>query len=237
MVKRLEPIDYLETLLHEYDSLQDEIRSRTNIRYGVIAAFTVGIIGTLKMLFSAGTGLTIQENLLNYFIFLFFIPSLWFIAMTLQIIMIIQIERLGKAIVLIEYKVEALIQEMGCPELKPFRTKIDNFLKDRLTYKTEIKKEEIDKYQFSLGAPMVWQRLLISRKKYWDWKWFKIFFPLLLPVLLSSVGVFLLDAKLLCWPTERSALIIIFYVFVAGIISYITSRKKAFGGIEDIVLP
>ncbi len=209
--------DYLTAVLHEYEGLRSEIRFRTNIRYGVIAVLTAGILALIRMIFSDDTPATVSVS--QGCVLLVLIPYLWFVAMALQIILIAQIERLGKAICLSEYKTELLFADTDGEDIKQFMATLDEDAAVR----------NLGEISLRRSSPMIWQRLLNSQKRFWDKNWYRIGIPLCLPVVLSMIGPIFIQDRVDKWSTCHTVGMLLLYSVVAYLIYRVACHPRAFG--------
>lgn len=179
--------EYLTAILQEYQTLRDEIKLRTQMRNGILIAFGTAVaVGIGKILLIKEP---LEPTLFSFIILLGVLPLFWFLLLTFQVVLMAQVDRVGRALSIIERKVQLLFTSAGEQSLKTTIEEVEAKLHLDLT------KAGAPNIR-GLGNAMVWERLLrIGAAKgaglrfhWWDSAWCRNTPCFLTAAVLSSVG-------------------------------------------------
>jgi len=185
--------DYLTAVLQEYQALRQEIKLRINMRNGSMVAFgTCAAVIIGKILF-AGEPFD-PESYYVQIVLLGILPILWFLGLTIQVVLMAQVDRLGRVLAIIERKVQLVFELAGEKSVKRAIEELEIKLDSELC---QIQNPKINFW----SAPILWERFLRSRKcgrmvgfRWWDCLWRRNIPCFMAGTVLSSIGAVILAA-------------------------------------------
>lgn len=191
MTSLLSGRDYLTAVLQEHQALREEIKLRVNMRNGSMVAFgtCIAIIAG-KMLFAEE-----PVNLESYsmkLVLLVFLPILWFLGFTIQVVLMEQVDRLGRVLAIIDRKAQLVFELVAEESVKNAIEGIGVKLQSEFS---SIR----DNSQRFWGAPLFWETHLRSQRRakmvrfrWWDSQWRRNIPSFIAALGLSSFGPFIL---------------------------------------------
>ena len=184
--------DYLTAVLQEHQVLRDEIKFRIIMRNGSMVAFgTCAAVIIGKILFAEQP---LTPSLSLRIMLLVILPAIWFFIFTIQVILMAQVDRVGRVLAIIERKVQLIFESAG-----------EEFVKNAIEQLETKLQSELSKTQNPCikfwSAPLLWERFLRSQKRkrmtgfrWWDSPWRRNIPCFVAATLISSVGPVILAA-------------------------------------------
>jgi len=185
--------DYLTAVLQEHQALRDGIKLRINMRNGSMVAFGTCIAIIVGKILFAEKPVNLESCSMKI-VLLGLLPFLWFLGFTIQVVLMGQVDRAARILVVVERKVELVFELAGEESVKNAIEGIG------VKLRSEFSLIQNNSRRF-WSSPLFWERHLRSQRhatmvrfRWWDSAWRRNIPCFIAATLISSSGPVILAA-------------------------------------------
>lgn len=219
--EKLSPRDYFAALLQEHTLLRDEVKYRTLMRNGImVGALAAAGVATARLFSVEDDGQFAGSALVLIY---FLLPCIWYGMLVLQVVLVGQTDRVAQAVCIVELKIELLFDGASEDLLIATRQHVGNAVWAKLGERDSWSPK-------ALSAPIIWERLVRSKRRLFDKPRLRVVAMFFLAFVLSSAG----PVVHATWPGQgtnwkTTALWLLAYLITAVLFCLVFARKRALG--------